>query len=121
MYGRNSLYRLDFHDYKVFHEYVQPESEIEPNAVADHWKGQLHGGGKSSLMQCVHQRSQIHAFQKPRSQCAVDFHRGIHDGPADLVEMHFCVLSVLCGCIAEDTEDTEMHFNEIRDRKSTRL
>jgi len=99
MDGRDCFDRFDFHDYEVFDENVQPESEVKANAVVDHGKRQLHRGVKSSLVEIMYQTSQIHTFQKSRSQGAVNFHGAIHDSAADLIEVHFCVLSVHCGYI----------------------
>lgn len=55
---------LDFHDYTTLHQNVQPESKIKPHSVVNHWNGHLHGSTKSSLIQFMHEASQIDALQK---------------------------------------------------------
>jgi hypothetical protein len=36
MDGTDCVDRLDFHDDKIFHQNIQPESEIEAHFVIDH-------------------------------------------------------------------------------------
>jgi hypothetical protein len=55
--GRNGVHSLDFHDFTILHENVQPESEIKPYSIVDHRQRHLHGGAKSSLIQFMHQTS----------------------------------------------------------------
>ena len=51
-------------DYTILHDNVQPKPEINPYSVVDHRQRHLHGGAKSSLMQFMHQTSQVNALQK---------------------------------------------------------
>src|SRR5580700_996561 len=96
---RDCLDCFDLHHHERFYQKVNPEAEIKPHAVVDDWQWQLYGGSKAPLIEFMDQTSQIYTFQKSRSQTAVNFHRRIHDNSTDLVEMHLCVLRVLCGCI----------------------
>jgi hypothetical protein len=38
MDGRDCVDCLNFNNYKIFHENIQPETQIKANVVIDHWK-----------------------------------------------------------------------------------
>jgi hypothetical protein len=64
MDGRDRVHSFGFHDYTTLHENVQPEPEIKPYSIVDHRQRHLHSTTQSSVVQLMHQTSQIHALQE---------------------------------------------------------
>lgn len=82
--------RLHFHDYRAFHEQVQPVCAIERDAFVGKWDPPLCGEGHFARGQLVLKTRQVGGLEQTWAEHTMDFNRSRNDVPRGVVERRRC-------------------------------
>ena len=82
----NAFSGLRFHDDPTVNAKIDLQVVLDSPTAIDNGNSNLNFHRESAHPQLDHQAVAIHGFEKPRSQCAVNGHRGTDDDLGQLVK-----------------------------------
>lgn len=85
MYGRDRFTGLQFEDYGVFNEKVDPVTDFQMDGLVNNRERHLAVDNQTSFSQFVQETGLIGTFEEPRPKCRVNCYGRIDDYSADLI------------------------------------